>query len=94
MRLDRVLLDVVEKAYDDLMRALTEEEETDSLGLALAKAKQRLVRAEILTRWASLKWEATVQCARMLAACEEEEHGLVAAADQLAYLHSVRFRLD
>ena len=58
------------------------------LAVALMTARQKLSRLDILMQWASLKWEASVQCARMLAACAEEEQALVAAADQLAYLHS------
>ena len=80
---------VVEQAYDDLMKALSAPEaQGDALAHALMRAKQLLTRLDILAQWASLKWEATVQCARVLSACDEEEHALVAAADQLAYLHS------
>ena len=89
VRLDQMTARVVEQAYDDVMKAVSKKEGSGTaLAQALVRTKQLLTRMDIIAQWASLKWEATVQCARVLAACDEEEHALMAAADQLAYLHS------
>ena len=89
VRLDQMTARVFEQAYDDVMKAVSREEGGGTaLAQALTRAKQLLTRLDIVAQWASLKWEATVQCARVLSECDEEEHALVAAADQLAYLHS------
>ena len=61
--------------------------------MALMTARQKLSRLDILMQWASLKWEASVQCARMLAACAEEEQALVAAARRVVMCWMVP-RLD
>jgi hypothetical protein len=89
VRLDQMMARVVEQAYDDVIQAVSREEGSGTaLAQALVRAKQLVTRLDIIAQWASLKWEATVQCARVLSACDEEEHALLAAADQLAYLHS------
>ena len=104
VRLDQVISSFVEDAYDSLKGALpdpVDKRKVDGdqivvqdnanvkkkLLLALHRAKQRLMRLDIICQW-SHKAKAAVQCKRALDACRQDSEALVAAADQLAYLHS------
>ena len=104
VRLDQVVSSFVEDAYDSLKVALPDPGDTakvdvdhqivqnndnpkKNLLLALHRAKQRLMRLDIICQW-SHKAKAAVQCKRALDACRQDSEALVAAADQLAYLHS------
>lgn len=94
VRLDTVLKGFVEEAYENLQASLDQNETSNNSShphkailLALHEAKQKLFRLDIICQWGQ-KAKAAVQCKRVLDACRQDGDALIAAADQLAYLHS------
>ena len=92
VRLDNVLKGFVEEAYENLQARLNEGEESNeevqkNILLTLHEAKQKLFRLDIICQWGQ-KAKAAVQCKRVLDSCRQDGDALIAAADQLAYLHS------